>query len=131
VNGDGLHIVRANVSVTDCTITGNITPLQPGGMLVLGSGSQQVTLTNTHITANTGNVAGSIRVVRAHLTLDPLSRVMGNTTNGSGGIRNEGGVVELPSIDNLTGNISSGSFKNCGAVGGGTFTGFGAVCTTT
>jgi len=65
------------------------------------------------------------------LTLDTLSRVSGNVatdpTFGVGGIRSDGPMVTLPSVDNVTGNTPN----NCRAFSGGSFTGPGAICTTT
>jgi hypothetical protein len=129
VNGRGLNIARSNVTLTGCTITGNVTGAKGGGFNVVDA---QVILTNTVVIGNTGLDGGiAVEGVGASLTLDLASRVTGNTgTNRNGGIfASTPATVALPSVDSVTNNISSGANKNCG--GSGTFTGPGAICTTT
>ena len=130
-NGYGLSVVTnfgGHVTGSSPVAPSSTTAMPPGGGLAAGSDTQ-LTLTNTHITANTGNFSGGRLVNLGHVSLDTLSRVTGNTaTSGNGGIFNfnAGGVVDLPSVDNVTGNTSPGTNKNCG--GNGMFNGPGAAC---
>jgi hypothetical protein len=129
-SGRGLGVNRAIVALINSTIAENQNlNTGQGGLFVFGAA--QVTLTNTHITGNRGATGGIEVDGSSRVTFDTLSRVTRNTaTGGFGGILNSSpGIVELPSVANVTDNISSGTNKNCG--GDGTFTGPGAICTTT
>lgn len=132
LNGRGAQIFDSRVELKQCTIAHNVAGVPGGGFSMVGPGTQ-VTLTDTLVIANTGDAAGGVEVQGAGstLTLDALSRITGNTaTGGWGGVRAADGVsVSLPNVNNVTNNTSSGALKNCSSTG--TFTGPGAVCTTT
>lgn len=131
-NGRGAQIYDSRVDLNGCIIAQNVTDAPGGGFSIAVAGTQ-VTLTDTLVIGNTGNSAGGVDVQGAgsSLTLDALSRITGNTaTGGNGGIRAIPNTsVTLPDANNVTNNTSFGAEKTCG--GGGSFTGPGAVCTTT
>ena len=131
--GSGILALDATLAITACTITNNHLggSAGGGGLRVF---NVDVTLTNTQITFNSSNGGGGgIRADRgSHVTLDALSRVTNNETfardESGGGILTIDSVVELPSALNVADNDPN----DCSVdPSGGTYTGPGAVCTTT
>jgi hypothetical protein len=136
--GCGMALFRSHVTVNSCTIIDNHPALTGGGGILISFDTSQVSLINTHVLNNSARVGGGILVDEAQLTLDDASRVTGNTATGvltpsgtvfGGGIFAESGAsVVLASADNVTGNTPN----NCRVDStGGSFSGPGAVCTST
>jgi hypothetical protein len=129
VSGRGINLGNSCVvSITDCTITDNHTGVNGAGINLVAQ--VQLTLTNTHVTANTANSFGGGGIDASGtnnvVTLDADSRVTVNSAvSAGGGIFASPGTVNLPSVDNVTDN----SPNDC--AGPGPFNGPGAICTTT
>jgi predicted outer membrane repeat protein len=122
----------SRVTLESCTVSDNHPDSgMGGGILVVVS--SRLSLINTLVTNNSALTGGGIAATSgAQVTLDVASRVTGNTSTGSansgGGIFLQGGggtSAFLPSVDNVTDNDPD----DCR--GTGSYTGAGAVCTTT
>lgn len=132
--GGGVLAVLSRVTLDSCTVTDNHPESGVGGGIQV-TVSSRLNLINTLVTNNSAGLGGGIAASSGgQITLDRASRVTNNVATGGagsgGGIYLAGGggaSAFLPSVDNVTNNNPD----NCRGVGTFSYTGDGAVCTTT
>ena len=104
LTGRGVYIVNGNLTINECTISGNTTTFAGAGINNYGT----LTIAGSNISGNTGNVgAGIYNYSNGNLTITG-SDISTNTATNGGGIYNYEGTITITSSTTISGNTATG-----------------------
>lgn len=110
--GGGIYLNTGNLTLTNSTVTNNMTSSDGGG--ICGTGI--FTLNNTNVVSNTaGGFGGGVYAIAGKITLNSTNVVSNTAGSNGGGINNASGMLTITNssiVNNTSGTNAGGVYNN-------------------